>query len=56
MKKVNLGLILLVFVIIFLSIIYMSINKNLKIIDEQLEVINTKLDHIEYDLHELGEK
>ena len=56
MKKVNLGLVLLVFVIIFLSIIYLDINKNLKIINEQLEVINSKLDHIEYDLHELEEK
>ena len=56
MKKVNLGLILLVFVIIFLSIIYVNFNKSFKIIDEQLEVINSKLDHIEYDLHELEEK
>ena len=33
-----------------------KVNKNFIAINEQLEVINSKLDHIEYDLHELEEK
>ena len=56
MKKVNFGLALLIFVIILLSFFYKKLNKNLVMIYEQLEVINSKLDHIEYDLHELEEK
>ena len=56
MKKVNFGLALLVLVIILISFFYRDLNKNFVTIYEQLEVINSKLDHIEYDLHELEEK
>lgn len=56
MKKVNFGLALLVLVIVLISFFYKKLSKNLVIIYEQLEVINSKLDHIEYDLHELEEK
>ena len=56
MKKVNFGLALLVLLIIFTYFLYNEVNKNFVAIDEQLEVINSKLDHIEYDLHELEEK
>ena len=56
MKKVNFGLALIVIVLIFLSLFYMKVNKNFLTINEQLEVINSKLDHIDYDLHELEEK
>ena len=56
MKKVNFGLALLVIVLIFISIFYTKVNKNFLIISDQLEVINSKLDHIDYDLHELEEK
>ncbi len=56
MKKVNIGLALLVMALIFLSLFYMKVNKNFLTINEQLEVINSKLDHIDYDLHELEEK
>ncbi len=56
MKKVNFGIALLIFVILFLSIFYAKVNNSFLEIDEQLEVINSKLDHIEYDLHELEEK
>ncbi len=56
MKKVNFGLTLLVFIIIILSLFYTKIRNNFETISEQLEVIDSKLDHIEYDLHELEEK
>ena len=56
MKKVNFGLVLLVLVIILTSFFYKEVNKNFVAIDEKLEVINSKLDHIEYDLHVLEEK
>ena len=56
MKKINFGLALLVLVIILISFFYKEINKNFVTINEQLEVIDSKLDHIEYDLHELEEK
>ena len=55
MKKVNFGLALLVIVLIFLSLFYIKVNNNFLTINEQLEVINSKLDHIDYDLHELEE-
>ena len=55
MKKVNLGLALLVIALIFLSLFYIKADKNFLTIIEQLEVINSKLDHIDYDLHELEE-
>ena len=56
MIKVNFGLALLVLVIILISFFYKEVNKNFVTINEQLEIINSKLDHIEYDLHELEEK
>ena len=56
MKKVNFGLVLLVLVIIQISFFYKKVNKSFVTIDEKLELINSKLDHIEYDLHELEEK
>ena len=56
MKRVNFGLALLVLVLIFLSIFNTKVNKHFLTINDQLEVINSKLDHIEYDLHELEEK
>ncbi len=56
MKKVNFGIALLVFVLIFLSIFYTEVKQNFLTINDQLEVINSKLDHIDYDLHELEEK
>ena len=55
MKKVNFGIALLVFVLIFLSIFYTKVKQNFLTINDQLEVINSKLDHIDYDLHELEE-
>ena len=55
MKKVNLGIALLVFVIVFLSLFYIKVSKNFLTINEELEDINSKLDHIDYDLHELEE-
>ena len=56
MKKVNFGLALLVLVIILISFLYKKVDEKFLSIYEQLEVINYKLDHIEYDLHELEEK
>ena len=56
MKKVNFGIALLVFVLIFLSIFYTKVKQNFLTINDQLEVINSKLDHIYYDLNELEEK
>lgn len=56
MKKVNFGLALLVLILIFLSIFNAKVNNNFLTINEQLELINSKLDHIDYDLHELEEK
>ena len=56
MKKVNFGLALLVLVIVLISFFYKKINKDFATIIDQLEVIDSKLDHIEYDLHELEEK
>ena len=56
MIKVNLGLALLVLVIMLISIFYKNVNQNFVTINEQLEIISSKLDHIEYDLHELEEK
>ena len=56
MIKVNFGLALLVLVIILISIFYKNVNQNFVTINEQLEIISSKLDHIEYDLHELEEK
>ena len=56
MIKINFGLALLVLVIILISLFYKEVNKNFVTINEQLEIINSKLDHIQYDLHELEEK
>tara|TARA_B100000886_G_scaffold324361_1_gene268982 strand:+ start:751 stop:921 length:171 start_codon:yes stop_codon:yes gene_type:complete len=56
MKKVNLGLALLILVIILILFFYKKVDEKFISINEQLEVINSKLDHIEYDLHELEEK
>ncbi|GIR26654.1 MAG: hypothetical protein CM15mP40_12620 [Alphaproteobacteria bacterium] len=57
MKKVNFGLALLSFSDNISSHYFtLKVNKNFVTINEQLEVINSKLDHIEYDLHELEEK
>ncbi len=56
MKKVNFGLALLVLLIVLVSFLYKKINKDFATIIDQLEVIDSKLDHIEYDLHELEEK
>ena len=56
MKKVNFGLALLVIALIFLLLFYMKVNKNFTTINEQLEIINSKLDHIDYDLHEMEEE
>lgn len=55
MKKVNFGLALLVILLLFLSLFYIRVHKSFLTINEQLEVINSKLDHIDYDLHELEE-
>ena len=56
MTKVNLGLAFLVIVIMMLVLLYVKIINNSNSFAEQLEVINSKLDHLEYDLHELEEK
>ena len=53
MKKVNFGIALLVFVIVFLSLFYTKVSKNLLTINKKLEEINSKLDHLDDDLHEL---
>ena len=34
----------------------MQLNDNINFISEQFEIMNSKLDHLEYDLHELEEK
>ncbi len=56
MKKINFGIALLIFTIIILFLFYTKIGKDFTLISEQLEIIDSKLDHIEYDLHELEEK
>ena len=56
MNKINFGLVLLILIIIMLSLFYTKISRNFTIMSEQLEIIDSKLDHIEYDLHELEEK
>ena len=56
MKKVNFVLALLVLLIVLVSFFYKKINKDFATIIAQLEVIDSKLDNIEYDLHELEEK
>ena len=56
MNKINFGLVLLILIIIMLSLFYTKISRNFTIMIEQLEIIDSKLDHIEYDLHELEEK
>ena len=56
MAKVNLGLVFLVIAILILGFLYVKVNSNFVLIAEQLEIINSKLDHLEYDLHELEEK
>ena len=57
MKKVNIGLALLIIVILSLLLLRSTnADRNFSVIKEQLEVINSKLDHIEYDLHEMEEK
>ena len=56
MKKVNIGLALLIIVILSLLLLYTNADRNFSVIKEQLEVINSKLDYIEYDLHEMEEK
>ena len=56
MTKINIGLILLIMVIIMLILFYLSTNKSLSFITEEIEAINSKLDHLEYELHELEEK
>ena len=56
MTKINVGLFSLIVVIFILMYLHTKINKNFVYLKDQLEVINSKLDHLEYDLHELEEK
>ena len=56
MSKINLGLLFLIIVIVILMTLFIKTNKNFLSLKDQLEVINSKLDHLEYDLHELEEK
>ena len=56
MSKINLGLFFLIIIIAILMSLFIKIDKNFISIKDQFEVINSKLDHLEYDLHELEEK
>ena len=56
MTKINLGLFFLIISIIILAFLYVKTDKNYKFVKDQLEIINSKLDHLEYDLHELEDK
>ena len=56
MSKINLGLFFLITVIVILMYLFLKMDKNFILIKDQLETINAKLDHLEYDLHELEEK
>ncbi len=56
MAKINLGLFLLIIAILILGFLYFKTDKNYMFIKDELEVINSKLDHLEYDLHELEDK
>ena len=56
MSKINLGLFFLIMIIVILMSLFIKMNKNFISIKDQLEVINSELDHLEYDLHELEEK
>ena len=56
MTKINLGLFLLTIAILILVFLYFKTDENYKFVKEQLEVIDSKLDHLEYDLHELEDK
>mgnify|MGYP001158744167 CR=1 FL=1 len=56
MTKINLGLFFLIIAIVILAILYVKTDKNYMFVMDQLEIINSKLDHLEYDLHELEEK
>ena len=38
------------------TFLYVKMDKNFTSVKRQLEIINSKLDHLEYDLHELEEK
>ena len=56
MTKINLGLFFLIITIIILTYLFVKMEKNFISITDQFEIINSKLDHLEYDLHELEEK
>ena len=56
MTKINLGLFFLIISIIILTFLYVKTDKNYIFVKDQLEIINSKLDHLEYDLHELEDK
>ena len=56
MSKINLGLFFLIMIIVILMSLFIKMNKNFISIKDQLEVINSELDHLEYDQHELEEK
>ena len=56
MTKINLGLCFLIIVMITLTFLFVKMDNNFVSIMEQMEIINSKLDHLEYDLHEFEEK
>ena len=56
MTKINIGLFFLIIAIVILAFIYVKTEKNYIFVKDQLEIINSKLDHLDYDLHELEEK
>ena len=56
MTKINIGLFFLITVIAILTYLLLQMDKNFILIKDQLETIDSKLDHLEYDLHELEEK
>ena len=56
MTKINLGLFFLIITILILGLLYFKTHTNYMFVKDQLEVINSKLDHLEYDLHELEDK
>ena len=56
MKKINFGLFSLLIVMAISIFLYVKIELNFISVMDQLDIINSKLDHLDYDLHELVEK
>ena len=56
MSKINIGLILLVINLFLLIYIAIDFKTYKIIINEHIEILNTKLDDIDDDLHQLNDK